>query len=277
MKLKFPEEQEEGEAGQEERGAGAIEKRPSFSIEEARKSLEEYTKIVEDMFSQAKAIIINNDATNVDATRLGTAAMSLFKKIVAAKGQIPYYTEAKEYVDAVDAIATMLTEKLYSTNKKRETVVSITKEKISSYAVVQEGLRREQEALERKAREDLQKKLDEKAKETGVEAPKVEAPLIKSKQESTVRTETGSAYATHYWDFEILDRDAPRKLITKLLSLITPELGNLSEISRELDSIMPYLSILYEDTRVRKAIKDGLRNIHPSIRIFEKIGTKFKT
>jgi hypothetical protein len=107
-------------------------------------------------------------------------------------------------------------------------------------------------------------------------------PLVKSKRETTVRTETGSAYATHRWDFEVLKPEVPRQLVEKILSLrsgsqSSEDLAILADVSRELNSIMPYIVILYEDVRIRKAIKDGLRNIHPSIHIFEKIDTKFKT
>jgi hypothetical protein len=80
---------------------------------------------------------------------------------------------------------------------------------------------------------------------------------------------------------EVLDGDLPRKLLTKLVSLalgMTPkDREGLLEVAKEFNSIMPYLSILYEDTRIRNAVKDGLRNIHPSIRIYEKIDTKFVT
>jgi hypothetical protein len=294
MELKFPEvedqkkspevvarEREMPSSEPEAVGGPLVLLKKLLDINNAKKRLDQYIKVVEDMFTQAKAIIINNDATNVDATALGTSAMTLYKKIIAAKDQVPYYTEAKDYINAVEAIADMLIDKLYSTNKKKETVVSITKEKISQYAVVQEALRREQEALEKKAREDLQKQLDEKAKATGIEAPKVEEPLIKSRRETTVRTETGSSYGTHRWDFEVLDKDVPQRLLVQLLSLslgVTPEdREGLLEVAKELKAIIPYVVILYEDTRIRKAIKDGLRNIHPSIHIFEKIDTRFKT
>lgn len=257
-------------------GPQALDKRPIFSLREVRIRFDDYIQKVNDMFAKAKAMVVNNDATNVDATELGTSAMALHKKILAVKNQVPFYMEAKEYVSAVDEFAAMLTEKLYSTNKKVETIVSITKAKIGQYSAVLESQRREQEELERKAREDLQKKLDDKAKETGTIAPKVEGPLISSKRESTVRTQTGSAYPVHLWDFEVKEPELPKEIITKILSLIEKGENPLYQSAKELDALMSYIVILFEDTRLRKAVKDGVRNIR-GVRIFEKIETRFKT
>lgn len=244
-----------------------------FDLETARARFEEYIIQVDDMFAKAKEMIVNNDRTNVDATSLGTSAMTLYKRINTTKTKVPNYEAAKTYVDTVDSLAAMLTEKLYSTNKKRETIVSITKAKISAYAAVLEAERLRQEAMEREAREKLDKDL--KA-EFGDKAPKVEAPLISSKRDKTVRTETGTAYAVHSWEFEVLDRDLPTKIIDHVLMLVTPDMGEVYQEAKRLDTLMRFIVIMFEDTRIRKGIKDGIRNVE-GLRIFEKTDTRFKT
>jgi hypothetical protein len=260
----------------EEKRNGLPDKRPIFSLREARIRFDEYIQKVDDMFAKAKGMVVTNDATNVDATELGTSAMTLHKKISATKNQVLYYMEAKEYVSAVDEFAAMLTEKLYSPKKGIETIVSITKAKIAQYSAVLESQRREQEKLEQDARDELQKKLDDKAKETGTIAPKVGGPLISSKRETTVRTPTGSAYAVHLWDFGVEKPQLPRELVQELISLAKTKAPITEGMIKELDALMPYIVILFEDTRLRKAVKDGVRNIQ-GIRIFEKIDTRFKT
>lgn len=269
----------QSEAG--ERMAALDEKKlpvPSFSIIAAREKFDQYIEKVDEMFAKAKAMIVNSDTTNIQATELGTSAMTLFNKIVATKNQVPYYIEAKEYVSAVDEFAAMLTDKLHSTGKGKETIVSITKAKIAQFAVVLESQRRTQEALEKQARDDLQKKLDFEADKTGTKAPRVEGPLLSTKRDATVRTKSGAAYAVRTWTFEIEDKDLPRKLVEKILEEFNgeKEMYEVTESVKELNELLPYIDIVWEDTKLRKAVKDGMRNIS-GIRIFEKIDTRFKT
>ncbi len=260
--------------------------RPVFRISDAQAKFDQYIQKVDEMFAQAKAMIVNSDVTNIQATELGTSAMTLYKKINTTKSQIPYYDEASVYVAAVDSLAAMLTDKLYSTSKKKdpktgeiktkETIVSITKQKIAEYAVVLEGLRRKQEALELKARDNLQKTLDDQAEETGTIAPKVGGPLISSKKDTTVRTPTGSAYPTHFWDYKLVNPGHPNALVAKILSLIDANMGELYELAKRLDAIMPFIVIGFEDGRIRKGVLDGLRHLE-GIEIFEKTDIRFKT
>lgn len=271
--MKYPESEEQLEEQFQELKQQAVAAIAPFDLADARAKFEEYIAQVDDMFTKAKDMIVNNDATNVDATALGTSAMTLFKRISTTKSKVPFYEDAKAYVDAVDSLAAMLTEKLYSTNKKRETIVSITKAKISAYAAVLEAERMRQEMMEREARAKLDKDL--KA-EFGDKAPKVEAPLISSKRDKTVRTETGTAYAVHSWEFEVLDRDLPSKVIDHILMLVTPDMGEVYQEAKRLDALMRFIVVMFEDTRIRKGIKDGIRNVE-GLRIYEKTDTRFRT
>jgi len=118
----------------------------TFDLDGAREKIFFYLKNVNKMYEQAEALVVNSEATNVDATSLGTAAMALYNKIREVKTtKIPNYLEAKEFVVKVDDFEKMLTEKLYVMSKNKRTVVSIMKAKISQYAAVLESERRKQE------------------------------------------------------------------------------------------------------------------------------------
>lgn len=246
--------------------------RPPYSMEEARAHFQEYIAEVDSMFARAKEMVVDNDSTNVDATALGTSAMALYHRIKDTKPKVRGYEDAKEYVGFVDSLESMLCEKLYSTNKKAETIVSLTKAKISAYSAVLEAERLRQEKLEREAREKLDRELKE---EFGDKAPAVEGPLISSKRDRTVRTETGSAYATHQWKHEIVDEGLPAKLILELLSLVDANMGKAYEVAKRLDALLRFITISYNTPPIRQAIKDGLRDIE-GLRIFEDIGTRFR-
>lgn len=288
MEIKYPEEEK-----QEEKQLPAKPEITPWSMAvvlkealvEAKKRFDPYISQVEEMFNRAKGMMIDNDATNVQAAELGTSAMSLFNKIQETRHQVLYYDEAVTYVSTVNALAAMLTDKLYSTSKTidaetgkkvpRQTIVSITKEKIAQYEAIREANRRKQVAIQEKARENLQNELDEQARQTGTVSPKVRKAFV-SKEDPTIRTPTGTAYATHKWTFEVEDRGLPFFLMTKILSLITPEMGELYELAKRLDAIMPYLhpTAMYEDTRIRKAVHDGVRTIE-GIKIYEDTGIRF--
>jgi hypothetical protein len=261
--------------------------RPEFNLEEAKKSFAGYLETVDMMLATAKDLVVNNDKTNADATSSGTSAMALYKKIIAQKEATKLYTEAKDFVARFEAFITMITEKLYSTNKKKETIVSLTKEKIAQYRAVLESDRRKQQLLADQATEGLQTKLDEEAQKTGTVAPKVE-PQIIPKKESVVRTESGASYTKKKWTFKVNDPEWHIKLIM-LLNEIIPKLKlenegmpkRLRDFADELKELAPFL--ILNETKVRRAVIDGRRHIGSlgdegtAIHIYEEIETSYRT
>ena len=213
-----------------------------------------YQDEVNKMFEQAEALEVNSDATNKDATELGTTAMVLYKKI---KGVVvPMYEEAKEYVEKTDSFKKMLTEKLNDPSGKKRTVVSIMKSKISQYTAVVISNQRKQQELADKATKDLQSKLNDDAKKTGTKAPDVK-PMIVQEKETTVRTETGSSHPVTKWTHEITDLE---KVPVELLRRAVLENQGQAALKRV----------------IQDEIKKGVRAIE-GVRIFEDITTTFRT
>ena len=248
-----------------------------FDIKAAMAVINEYDKQVEEMFLEAKNMVINNEKGNEDATALGTLAMSLYKKIITAKEKVPNYIEAKEYVEKVDNFFQMRTEKLYTTRKNAgDTVVSMAKAKISQWTVVKLAEEQKQKQIADKAAEELNKKL----KAEGFKGEAV-APIIPAGQK-TVRTETGSSHPKTTWEFDATEPCLPSNIISELIHLAngkTPkDREGLDRVAREANDIFPYIVILFEDTKIREAIKKGARD--PAIKgihIFEKVSTIFRT
>jgi len=276
------------EPEEEKRLVGLPTIRPALDLDEAKKSFAGYLEEIDTMLITAKDLIVNNDKTNVDATVLGTSAMTLYKKIIARKEATQPYIEAKDFVDKFEAFIIMLTEKLYSTTKKKETIVSTTKAKIAQYTSVLESERRKQQELANRSTEELQGKLNEEAKKTGTIAPKV-VPQIIPKKESTVRTETGAAYTKKRWTFKVNDPEWHIKLIQKLGLLVTVDLNDFTltkvneiySITKELLDLAPFL--IPNETKIRRAIIDGRKHIGSlgdegtAIHIYEEVDTSFRT
>jgi hypothetical protein len=258
-----------------------------ISIELAKVKLNQHLQKVDEMFTQAKGLTVDSDISNEEAVALGTSAKSLFKKIEELRKSL--ISEPQEYVDQINAIAKMLTEKLDTTSKGKETVVSLMKQKITQYSAFVEQQRREAELAAQKATQEAQKKLDERAKETGTTPVKLPDPII-PKKDTITRTQTGSAYAQKRWTFEIIEPHYQKQLITnlkiqwdKFLKELNAMVGDkdfpfpiisITDSIENLKNIAPYLTI--SDTEIRNAIKAGVREI-PGIRIFESQGTSFRT
>lgn len=253
-KFKFlePEEEKKPEKGT------LVPKASSFNLALVKDMIFLYQDEVNKMFEQAEALEVNSDATNKDATELGTTAMVLYKKI---KGVVvPMYEEAKEYVEKTDSFKKMLTERLNDPQNKKRTVVSIMKSKISQYTAVVQSAQRKQQELADKATKDLQDKLDDDAKKTGTKAPEVKGMIVQEK-ETTVRTETGSSHPVKKWTHEILD-----------IMLIPVELLRRAVGPEQRQGQAALKSVIQDE--IKKGVRDpGIPGVH----IFEDITTTFRT
>jgi hypothetical protein len=261
-----------------------------FDIEAAKATINEYLDQVNEMVAQAKDLAINNEKDASDATALGTKAMGTYKRIIASKEKVPNYIEAKEYVQKVDNFVGILIDHLHTTSKTRpgDTVVSICKEKISQWTLVQENERRKAEEIARQETEKLNKKLAAEAKVAGTKPVQAVAPII-PKGQTTVRTESGSSHPSHIWTFDVKEPGLPGKLFTAMIEAFKkawsssaklreqPDMLDAQKALQGIDSIFPYVVIFFEDTKIREAVKNGTRN--PAINgvdIYEKIDTKFR-
>jgi hypothetical protein len=244
---------------------------PLLDLEKAKERFKPYLTEINSMLDLAKSIVVDTDEKNVEIVSLGTKAMKLFNELLAMKKEHPDYKIAKKFVDGINDFLKIYTEKLYSPDTKKETIVSISKSKNSQYRAFQEQKRRKAELAAQKATEELQEKLNEEAKKTGTAPVQVEMPII-PKQQGVTRSETGSAYGTKHWTFEIVEPHHVRNLIDELEN---PQKDKLIIIS-ELKKLSPYLVL--SETEIRNAIKAGIRNpAIPGVNIFEKEGTSFRT
>jgi len=184
------------------------------------------------MAEAAKAILIENEETSKAALTLAAESKRLAKRIEDAQDAL--IEKEQSWIKRVKGFAKPYLEKLAG-------IEAAIKQKIKDYSARVELERRKAEEAARKATEELQKKLDAEAKAAGVEAPKIELPLIPPKKDAgTVRDETGAtAYQKSVWLFEVVD--------TKLL---------------------PWEMMMPDEKKIRKAVQMGARVI-PGIKIWE--------
>lgn len=209
---------------------------PLLDLEKAKEKFKPYIDKIDAILKEAQDLKVETDEANQKAVELGTSAKSLGKKIDETR--IQTISEPFGFVKSVNAFANIF-------NTKLVTIEGLMKQKISTYRSYQEQRRREAELAAKKATEDVQKKLNEEAKKTGTEPVQVPLAII-PKQEPVTRSESGSAYGRKVWTFRVID-----------------------------PSLVPREYLVVSDTRVRDAIKGGIREI-PGIEIFEESKTSFR-
>jgi len=254
---------------------------PVFDVEAAKKQFAPYLEKIESMLLEATSLVVESEAGNEAATFLGTSAKQIYKKIEEERTTV--ISESSTYVKSVNAFVKIFTEKL-------EKIEAMMKQKIASYRAIQEQNRRERELAQKKAADELQAKLNLEAKEKGIEPVQVVAPLI-PKEPPVTRTETGSSHGRKVWTFEITEPSFFKQLIADLAIQWEKHLEaiaklnngegipcptvNISESIKQIKNVAPYLVV--SDHEVRNAIKGGIREIVPAIRIFQDARTTFRT
>jgi hypothetical protein len=176
---------------------------PVLSLEAVRPQFSEYLIRVAGMKRDAEAITVENDETLKYAVALGGEAKKIVKALDAKRKDVT--AEAADFVKSVNGFIKMFTDKL-------DDIEKALKKKIGDYQYRVELERRKQEETAKKAAAELQAKIDAEAKQAGVEAPVVVAPVI-PKTRPIVRTETGtSSYQANRWICTVIDPAAvPRE------------------------------------------------------------------
>lgn len=219
------------------RKKAALAKTNPFDLAPVKAKLAVYSEAIDKMVALAEKHEVKDDASNQGAVALGTQAKKLNNQIEDLRKQI--VAGPNEFVKAVNSLAKAFQERL-------KIVENDLKKKISDRQYKLELERREKERKAREEAERLQKKLDEEAKEKGIESVKVVAPVMPAPAKVT-RTETGQSHQRMEWTFEIQDE---------------------AKVPRE------YLAV--NEQKIRQAVKMGVREI-PGVRIFEKASTVFRT
>jgi len=175
----------------------------ALNLPVARAKFDSYPAEVNRIFADAEALVVDSDETNTFAVALGGEAKKMVKAVELRRKTVT--ERAEDYVKTIKGLEKSLTGPL-------ERAEQILKGKIKAYKDRQELARREAEKKAREAQAELQKKLDQEAKEKGVEPVQVAAPVI-PKAEKVVRADTGTAaYTSKHWVC-IVERpdDVPRQ------------------------------------------------------------------
>lgn len=210
---------------------------PILDLDVAKRDLSPYREQIANMVKEAMALTVENDETNAIAVELGTQAKKLNKTIEAEKKRI--IDQPNDFIKAVRNFCKSFQDDLVR-------VENITKQKVSTYGAKVELNRRKAEEAARKAIEELQKKIDKEAQKAGVEAPKIETPVMPESPKVT-RTNSGTSYIRKEWTFEITEPwNVPRE----------------------------YMKV--DEQAIRKAVKAGIREI-AGVRIYQKINPNYRT
>jgi len=207
-----------------------------YDMTPVKAALAPYTAEIEAMQTKAAAVVIESDETNTLAIEMGLQAKKLGGAI--EKARKAFVADPNEYVRGINALAKSFGEKLAA-------IEYGLKRKIGDYQQRKELERRKVEEEARRQTAELQAKLDAEAKAANVEPVKIEAPVV-PKASGPVRTAEGTSYQHTEWRFEVQD-----------------------------DAAIPREYLMPCETRIRQAVKDGVRNI-PGVRIFEHTETRFR-
>jgi hypothetical protein len=207
-----------------------------YDMTPVRTALQPYMAKIDAMQTQAAAVTIASDDDNTWAIEMGLQAKKLTKAIEDARKR--FVADPGEFVRSVNALAKSFSEKLVG-------IEYGLKRKIGEYQQRKELERRKAEGEARRQAAELQAKLDAEAKAANVEPVQIEAPAV-PKASGPVRTAEGTSYQHTEWRFVIQD-----------------------------DAAIPREYLMPCETRIRQAVKDGIRNI-PGIRIFEHTETRFR-
>lgn len=178
---------------------------PADPLAKVRAELADYKPRLLEMQKQAEALTVQDAASNEQAVGMAASAKKLAKEIEARRVEIT--RPSLEFQRAVNALCKQLTSPLGQ-------IEGGLKRKAGAYLAKVEQERRKAEARAREEARKLQEALDAEAKEKGIEAAKVQEPVM-PKDDPVTRTEAGSANLRTVWTFEVMDPDkVPRKYCT---------------------------------------------------------------
>lgn len=245
-----------------------------LDLETVKLALAPYKARIDKMVTEAKAVQITDEPSQVLAVELGTTARKLKNQVENLRKST--VQPLNDHVKDVNNLAKSFTEPLDAAERDLKAKISSYQTKLrieqeKKAALAREEARRQQERIEaeqreireaaevkaREAAEALKKETDAAARaalertiaeETEAANAPVQvavAPVI-PEIPKTVRTESGSAHQRMTWEFEIEDK-----------SMVPPE----------------YLMV--DEKAIRQAVKAGIRQI-PGVRIFELASTTFR-
>lgn len=206
-----------------------------LDIEAAKTHFAGYKRRIEDLHKEVVAFEIKTDEDAAELTTKAGEAKKLADQLD---------TERKEKIKEPDSFVRSLNSfvkgfrDILTQPKAKTGIVEIAKAKIGLYQYEKELERRKQEEAARKARADLQKKMDEEAAAAGVQAPEL-PPVVLPEAKEAIRTGSGSAHMQTEWKHHLIDIEK-----------------------------VPSKYLVVDDRKVKLAIKAGIRQI-PGLEIKE--------
>lgn len=227
----------------------------------ARNILHDYDEVIAELERQEAAIQVTDDKTNQELISLGSRANQALKKIEAKEKEILapvklFQSIIKKYKDQLKA------------------VVQRSKAKNAQYQNWVELERRKQQEAIRKANDDLQKKLDQEAKRSGIEPPKV-GPMELPKEDRVVRTDDGSSsHLRRPWKGRIVDEQMLAHLLEELrIKIKAGDLKKTMEVYEQVYTVARYHT--WNQQTINQAIRAGIREI-PGVDIRQEIETVYR-
>lgn len=200
-----------------------------FDMAPVKARLGQYAAQIDRMNKEAAQVAVDSPETNTLAVEMAGQVKKLNKSIEDVRKAL---VEApNQFVKGVNGLAKGFQSTL-------DGIENTLKRKITIYTNKVEMERRE---MERKAREEarkLQAELDAQAKGKGIEAPKVDVPVV-PKAAQVTRTAEGTASIRKEWKHEVTDATA-----------------------------VPREYLIVDESAIRRAVKSGVREI-TGVRIFE--------
>lgn len=200
-----------------------------FDFSAVKTGLAAYDAELDRMVAEAAALTVATDDDNNVAVIMAGTAKKLNRRIEDKRKE--YVKAPNEYVKAVNGLAKSYQDRLAM-------IESGLKKKISQYQLRVELERRRQEEADRRAREELQAKVNAEAAALNVEAPVI-APAVAPELPKVTRTEAGTASQRKEWRFDVIDPAA-----------------------------VPRSFLMIDERAIRQAVKAGVREI-PGVRVYE--------
>ncbi len=216
-------------------------------VEWVKSSLAPYDRQIDQLVSLISAAAIADAASEAQVQDLGLTCDKLWKAIESRRKE--FVAEPNAFIRSVNNLSKHYQERLDQGRRQ-------AKDKMAVYASAKALEARKAAEAERQARAKIQARLDEEAARLTAElqagnesAPAVTAPKLPATPPAnvprTIRTAGGSATMVTSWQFEITDPDSVPRQFLKV-----------------------------DETAIRKAVRDGLREI-PGVRIFEESNFRF--
>jgi hypothetical protein len=208
--------------------------------------------------AEAKAIEVKDEESAKAALNLAARAKRAIK--ACKEERVILEKDARDFLARVKGAV----EPFLDAFKEVEDI--ITDQKLKPYETRRELERRKKEQAENAARDLLQKKINEEAKNFGIEAPTL--PMsVTPKAKKNIRDESGATgYKATLWLFEVQKPDEVLDPYLKIDEVRAEEM--ILELPRKVKRP--------DEAKIRKAVAKGVREIQ-GVRIFEDIDIRVRT